>query len=83
VLAAKPADVHHLRFAQSRTLGSKVSDEFTVPLCRGITGSSTEVVMKSLDGRRLASMRLPPLGRSGCKHTHCSLRLTSCHFDCL
>jgi ERF superfamily protein len=30
-----PADAHHLRFAQSRSLGSKVSDEFTVPLCRG------------------------------------------------
>jgi ERF superfamily len=30
-----PCDVHHLRFAQSRALGRKVSDEFTVPLCRG------------------------------------------------
>jgi hypothetical protein len=30
-----PADAHHLRFAQARALGSKVSDEFTVPLCRG------------------------------------------------
>jgi hypothetical protein len=30
-----PADVHHLKFAQSRALGRKVSDEFTVPLCRG------------------------------------------------
>jgi len=30
-----PSDAHHLRFAQSRALGSKVSDEFTVPLCRG------------------------------------------------
>ena len=30
-----PSDVHHLRFAQSRALGRKVSDEFTVPLCRG------------------------------------------------
>ena len=28
-------DAHHLRFAQSRALGRKVSDEFTVPLCRG------------------------------------------------
>jgi ERF superfamily len=31
----RPADPHHLRFAQSRALGRKVSDEFTVPLCRG------------------------------------------------
>jgi hypothetical protein len=30
-----PADAHHLRFAQSRALGRKVSDEFAVPLCRG------------------------------------------------
>jgi hypothetical protein len=29
-----PADAHHLRFAQSQALGRKVSDEFTVPLCR-------------------------------------------------
>lgn len=28
-----PCDAHHLKFAQ-RTLGRKVSDEFTVPLCR-------------------------------------------------
>jgi hypothetical protein len=31
----QPSDAHHLRFAQSRALGRKVSDEFTVPLCRG------------------------------------------------
>ena len=29
-----PSDPHHLRFAQPRGLGIKVSDEFTVPLCR-------------------------------------------------
>ena len=29
-----PSDPHHLRFAQVRALGRKVSDEFTVPLCR-------------------------------------------------
>jgi hypothetical protein len=31
----RPADAHHLRFAQAPALGRKVSDEFTVPLCRG------------------------------------------------
>src|SRR5271155_5787537 len=31
----RPSDPHHIRFAQSRALGRKVSDEFTVPLCRG------------------------------------------------
>jgi hypothetical protein len=30
-----PADAHHLRFAQSRALGRKVSDEWVVALCRG------------------------------------------------
>ena len=30
-----PADAHHLRIAQSRTLGRKVSDECVVALCRG------------------------------------------------
>lgn len=29
-----PCDPHHLTFAQPRALGRKVSDEFTVPLCR-------------------------------------------------
>jgi hypothetical protein len=29
-----PAEAHHLRFAQPRALGRKVSDEYTVPLCR-------------------------------------------------
>jgi hypothetical protein len=29
-----PSDAHHLRFAQQRAMGRKVSDEYTVPLCR-------------------------------------------------
>ena len=29
-----PAQAHHLRFAQDRGMALKVSDEFTVPLCR-------------------------------------------------
>ncbi len=29
----QPSQAHHLRFAQPRALGRKVSDEFTVPLC--------------------------------------------------
>ena len=35
VCGRRPADAHHLRFLQSPALGRKVSDEFTVPLCRG------------------------------------------------
>jgi hypothetical protein len=35
VCGRTPSDPHHLRFTQPRALGRKVSDEFTVPLCRG------------------------------------------------
>src|SRR5689334_4962269 len=35
ICGRRPADAHHLRFAQSPALGRKASDEFTVPLCRG------------------------------------------------
>ena len=34
VCGRAPSDPHHLRFAQPRALGLKVSDEFTVPVCR-------------------------------------------------
>jgi ERF superfamily protein len=34
VCGRSPADAHHLRFTQQRAMGRKVSDEFTVPLCR-------------------------------------------------
>ena len=35
VCGRQPSDPHHLRFAQPRAIGLKMSDEFTVPLCRG------------------------------------------------
>jgi hypothetical protein len=35
VCGRRPADAHHIRFAQSPALSRKVSDEFTIPLCRG------------------------------------------------
>src|SRR5262249_41074078 len=34
ICGRQPSDPHHLRYAQPRALGRKVSDEFTVPLCR-------------------------------------------------
>jgi len=34
ICKASPCDAHHLKIAQPRSLGHKVSDEFTVPLCR-------------------------------------------------
>jgi len=35
ICGRRPVGAYHFRFAQSRALGRKVSDEFTVPLCRG------------------------------------------------
>jgi hypothetical protein len=34
VCSRTPSDPHHLKFAQPHALSSKVSGEFTVPLCR-------------------------------------------------
>jgi hypothetical protein len=34
VCGRQPCEAHHIRYAQQRALGRKVSDEFTVPLCR-------------------------------------------------
>jgi hypothetical protein len=34
ICGREPSDPHHLRFAQPRALGRKVSDEYVVPLCR-------------------------------------------------
>jgi hypothetical protein len=33
ICGRSPSQAHHIRFAQSRGLGLKVSDEYTVPLC--------------------------------------------------
>ena len=33
ICGRQPTHAHHVRFAQRRGLGQKVSDEFTVPLC--------------------------------------------------
>lgn len=35
VCGRRPAQAHHLRFAQPRAMSLKVSDEFTLPLCAG------------------------------------------------
>src|SRR5262249_15919685 len=34
VCGKRPVDPHHIRFAQKQSLGRRVSDEFTIPLCR-------------------------------------------------
>jgi hypothetical protein len=34
VCGRTPSDPHHIKFAEARTMGRKVSDRFTVPICR-------------------------------------------------
>jgi hypothetical protein len=34
ICGRRPTDAHHLRFTQPRAMGRRVSDEYTVPLCR-------------------------------------------------
>jgi hypothetical protein len=34
ICARRPTDAHHVKFAQLTAIGRKVSDRFTVPLCR-------------------------------------------------
>jgi hypothetical protein len=54
-----------LRFAQSSALGRKVSDEFTVPLCRGHHREVHRSAMKRPGGSRPVSIRPPPLAFFG------------------
>ena len=34
VCGRTPSDAHHVKFAEQRAMGRKVSDRFTVPICR-------------------------------------------------
>nr|WP_246557989.1 ERF family protein [Bradyrhizobium liaoningense] len=56
-----PADAHHLKFAQPRTMGRKVSDEFTVPLCRPHHQS---LHRHGNEKAWWANMQISPLGRA-------------------
>ncbi len=51
VCGRRPMDAHHLRFAQSRALGCKVSDDFTVPLCRATIARFIAAATKLHGGR--------------------------------
>ncbi|WP_439922628.1 ERF family protein [Nitrobacter sp. JJSN] len=53
-----PCDAHHLKFAQPKALGRKVSDEFTVPLCRH---HHHELHRHSNEAAWWANLKLAPL----------------------
>ena len=71
VCGRHPCDAHHLRISKSRALGRKVSDEFTVPLCRSIIASIV-VVMKPLGGRQPVLIRFQRRAPCGYRHIRCS-----------
>jgi hypothetical protein len=54
----RPSDAHHLRFAQPRALGRRVSDEFAVPLCRT---HHRDLHSRGDEGRWWESVRLDPV----------------------
>jgi hypothetical protein len=62
------SDAHHLGFAQPRAFGLKVSDEFTVPLCRGHHRALHRRARKPHGGKKLASTRSRPLATRGRRH---------------
>ena len=57
ICGRRPADAHHLRYAQHRALGRKVGDEFTVPCAAVIIARSTAVAMKLHGGEKLGLIR--------------------------
>jgi hypothetical protein len=53
-----PCDAHHLKIAQPRSLGRKVSDEFSVPLCRA---HHQELHRHGHEANWWANMRIMPM----------------------
>jgi hypothetical protein len=65
-----PADAHHLRFAQSRALGRKVSDEFVVPSVAATIAKSIATAMNLSGGKKPESIRGQRRARYGSEHIH-------------
>ncbi len=59
----------HLRFAQHRALGRKVSDEFIVPLCRGHHREVHQSGDEAACGAKPEATASAPPGRFGPRHT--------------
>ena len=65
VCGRRPSDPHHLRFAQSRALGRKVSDEFPCRSAGDIIARSIVMVKKPDGGKKSGSIRPGPPARYG------------------
>ena len=68
ICGRQPSDAHHLRFAQTRAMARKVSDEFTVPLCRIHHRAIHRVGDERVGGLRPASIRARSPTRFGRNH---------------
>ena len=85
ICGRQPSDPHHLRFAQPRAIGLKVSDEFTVPLCRGHHRQLHQAGNEVAWWEQCAGNRQAPLGTNSSsvhllrmtKVRHCSQLPTS------
>jgi hypothetical protein len=67
VCGRQPSDAHHLRFAQSRALGRKVSDEFTAPCAADIIARSIGTATKERGGKELELIRCRRFALCGSK----------------
>ena len=71
VCGRTPSHAHHIRFAQPRAMGAKVSDEFTVPICflhhRALHDSGSEETWWQVHGTDplVEAKRLWQLSRNG------------------
>jgi hypothetical protein len=64
------SDARHLRFAQGRALGRKVSDEFVAPPVEATIAKSTAMAMKGHCGGQPGSTRRQRVARCGSNPTH-------------
>jgi hypothetical protein len=69
VCGALPANAHRVRFAQPKAFGRKISDEFTVPLCRSHHRELHHNAMSAPGDMTWGSIRYPWQRGFGMNHT--------------
>ena len=78
VCGRQPADAHHLRFAQSRAMGRKVSDEFTSPYVEGTIARCIAVATKPHGGGKPGLIQPSRPARCGSKRIRWRLARMCC-----